>query len=63
MSEWISIYVKSIFPEKYITPIDFRRIMASLIFQKKLHEKGKTVIDFLEDYSHLINSSHKVTNF
>ena len=39
MTIWISQYVESIFPDKYITPIDFRRILASLIFQKKLHEE------------------------
>jgi hypothetical protein len=63
MSEWISLYVATVFPEKYITPIDFRRILTSLIFKKNLHEEGKTVVDFLHDYSHLINSSHKVRNF
>ncbi len=60
MTEWIALYVKSIFPEKHMTPIVFRRVVTSLIFQKKLHEEGKTVVDFLDDYSHLINTSHKV---
>jgi hypothetical protein len=48
------------FDNKHITPIDFRRILTSLIFTKKIHEPGKTVDDFLTDYAHLINTSNKV---
>ncbi len=32
-----------------------------MIFSKKIHEEGKTVNDFLTDYAHLINTSHKVS--
>jgi hypothetical protein len=60
LSQWVSRYISNIFEHKYITPLDFRRILTSLIFDKEIHEEGKTVEDFLISYSHLINTSQKV---
>ena len=60
----ITVYVKDfvqhILPGKKITPISFRRMVASMVFSKELHTTGKTKEDFLRDYAVLINTSTKV---
>lgn len=52
--------METIFPGKHITPITFRRVLVSLIFENQLHESGKTTEEFLLKYSWLMNSSYKV---
>jgi hypothetical protein len=64
--------VREFFPESNITPLDFRRIIPSLIFDvsiKLLHlfekEKediwGKSLSDFLDNYALLVNTSSSVS--
>jgi len=59
-TEWVKKYVASVFPDKIITPITFRRVMVSLVFEHEIHEPGKSTEDFLLKYSWLINTSFKV---
>jgi hypothetical protein len=59
-TEWVNKYVGEIFPGKHITPITFRSVLVSLIFEHELHEEGKTTEEFLVKYSYLINTSYKV---
>jgi hypothetical protein len=61
ITKWVPRYVSTIFKDKHITPIDFRRILVSIIFDKEVHEEGRTVDDFLISYSYLINTSQKVS--
>jgi hypothetical protein len=63
LTKWVTRYISTIFDDKHITPLDFRRILTSIIFDKEIHEEGKTVNDFLVSYSNLINTSQKVNIF
>ena len=55
--------VRETFPNKKITPIDFRRIISSLVFGQKMHKKGQSKEDFINDFATALNTSSKVSKF
>ena len=52
--------VKSVFPTKDTTPIDFRRCIPSIIWLEKLHTPGMTMDDTLDELSYVMNTSKKI---
>jgi hypothetical protein len=60
-TERIAKYVAAIFPEKHITPIAFRRMIPTLMWENDVHIPGATMKELLEKYSRLVNTSEKVT--
>jgi hypothetical protein len=46
--------------EKDITPLDFRRLIPSIIFAEELVPEGLDLTTFLRDYAELVNTSFKV---
>lgn len=61
MTKLIPEFIKKLFPDVYITPQDFRRMIPSALFEHDIHEEGKTVKHTLISLSQLINTSEKVT--
>jgi hypothetical protein len=59
-SERITKYVASVFPTKHITPITFRRMIPTLMWETNVHIPGVTMEGLLEKYSRLVNTSQKV---
>jgi len=56
----ISKVVKSLYPEKHITPITFRRLVPSLIYSNNVHPENVSMRDFISDYAISVNTSEKV---
>jgi hypothetical protein len=59
-TERITKFVASVFPDKHITPIAFRRIIPTLMWKLDVRTEGESVEQVLERYSRLINTSQKV---
>jgi hypothetical protein len=55
--------VKYTYPQKYITPGQFRRIIPSQIFSQEIWDENGTLESFLENLAILINTSVNVCNF
>ncbi|MHB1873114.1 MAG: hypothetical protein ACYCT1_20045 [Steroidobacteraceae bacterium] len=49
--------LNNIFPEKHLTPMDFRRIIPSLIFEHNDANDNKSLKEVFQDYFLLINTS------
>lgn len=56
----IPMFVRKKFPNKHITPQDFRRMIPSALYRYDIHEEGKTVENTLVSLAQLINTSEKV---
>jgi site-specific recombinase XerD len=56
----IQNFVKSLFPDKNVTAIDFRRALPSIIWEANLRLQGKSLQDFLVHYATLVNTSPDV---
>jgi hypothetical protein len=59
---WIASYVNTKFDDKRITPITFRRMIATYLFEKELSEHGGTVDELAAKFCLLINTSPKVSH-
>ena len=61
---YVSSFVASRFPDKHITPLDFRRMIPTALWNQKeeIECQGKSLQDVLHDYALLINTSDKVVS-
>ena len=57
---YITKFIKTVFPSKKITPIDFRRVLPSIIFAEEISPEGVSMVDFLRDYAGLLCTSEKI---
>jgi hypothetical protein len=53
-------FVKRKFPDKHITPQDFRRMIPSAIYRYDIHKEGENVTHTLTSLAQLMNTSDKV---
>lgn len=61
MKNVVQTCVNGYLKDKYIGPMDFRRILPSIIFKKDLKTKNNgSIQEFLREYSILVNTSEKV---
>ena len=59
-TDWIKARVQSVFPFKIITPLDFKRMIPTLLWNKEILDENMTPQEMLIKYSKLINTSEKV---
>lgn len=59
-NERIERVIKTLFPNKHITPITFRRLVPSLIYSNEIHPENMSMRDFISEYAISVNTSEKV---
>jgi hypothetical protein len=56
----VTTTIQEVFPEKRITGMEFRRLLATAIFHGEINAPNVNKADFLQDYTTFINTSTKV---
>jgi hypothetical protein len=60
MTRMVPAFIKTLFPDIYITPQDFRRMIPSALYAHNIHQEGKTLEHTLVSLAQLVNTSQDV---